>query len=66
MKKDDIKWLAWIAQFFVDEFHGETFTSFLRRILGIDPPRPWRWAGYASVTVFCVWFWGHMVLGWWP
>lgn len=48
---------------------ADTFTVWIRRSLGIEPPRDhrlWASAVFAFVLItFTVWFVPHIVFGWW-
>lgn len=47
---------------------GDTFSETLRRWLGVNPPRWYRWIGVTAFAVifggFSIWFFGHILFGW--
>lgn len=71
MNFSDWYWLAFGAMFVGGEIvlairEGEsgTLSGKLRKILGVNPVKPWRLVGVPAVFIFCIWFFPHIAFGW--
>lgn len=71
LEQSDLYWLLFIAggfgvaEFILWKMNGQkgTLTAFLRKILGIEPARKWKFLGVTAVGVFSVWVFVHLVFG---
>lgn len=67
-------WLLWFGTsagaFLALEGHAiasknseATLTYTTRHVLGLDPPRPWRYLGSMAIVTSCIWVAAHLVTG---
>lgn len=74
MTKSERRWAVWCTATFASFLYLEaraiykrkpqdTLTHFLRKLLGIDPVKPWRVLGVSILVGSCFWLAAHLATG---